>query len=61
MAVSATLPNLLVLEVQFRESPYFQALTGRPLSVRAGALEVSREPGLGIALDPVLMDELEVA
>ncbi|GAB5377319.1 MAG: galactonate dehydratase [Acuticoccus sp.] len=61
VAVSATLDNALILEVQFGESPLFAALVGgEELALEDGGLRVSDRPGLGFDLDTVLMDELEV-
>jgi galactonate dehydratase len=59
VAVTATLPNALTLEVQFDETPHFAALAGTPLKVEDGTLPVPDAPGLGLRLDPDLVAELE--
>jgi len=51
----ATLPNFLILEVQFGESALFQdCVTGADLTFRDGAAAVPPGPGLGIAVDEAL-------
>jgi galactonate dehydratase len=49
----ATVPNFLVLEVQFGETPRFFELArgGADLAFRAGAATLPQAPGLGLALD----------
>ena len=60
VAVSATLPNLLMLEVQFDESPLFQELVGGVLPFVEGVAPVSDEPGLGVTVDPAVMASIEI-
>lgn len=60
VALSSTLPNCLILETQFDESPLFRELAPDLPQVRNGHSEVSAAPGLGVRLDEALMRELEV-
>lgn len=60
LAMAASLPNCLTLEVQFDETPLFADLVGRPLVVEDGASPLPDGPGLGVALDPALVRSLEV-
>lgn len=59
VAVSATLPNLLFLEVQFGESQIFQDLVAGELIFNHGMSPVSSRPGLGVRLAPDVMSEIE--
>ena len=59
VAVSATLPNLLSLEIQFGESELFQELVGGELTFENGESKVSSKPGLGVRLVPEVMAEIE--
>jgi galactonate dehydratase len=49
----ATIPNFLILEVQFGETPHFFELArgGADLAFRAGTAALPQAPGLGLALD----------
>jgi galactonate dehydratase len=48
----ATIPNFLILEVQFGETErFFELATGADLAFRDGAAALPQRPGLGIALD----------
>ena len=60
VVVSATLPNLSMLEVQYGESPLFQDLVGGALPFVDGAAPVSRAPGLGVELVPDVVAAIEV-
>lgn len=51
----ATLPNFLVLEVQFGESPLFNGcVRGADLAFAEGAAALPAGPGLGVAVDEAL-------
>lgn len=59
IAVSATLPNLLFLEVQFGESQIFQDLVDGGLQFENGTAPVPQTSGLGITLALDLLSEIE--
>lgn len=59
VAVSATLPNLLFLEVQFGESDLFWDLVGGAYPFVDGSVAVSTEPGFGVTLKPDVLAALE--
>jgi galactonate dehydratase len=57
--VAAVLPELDSLEVQFDETPLFDALIGGPVSaVTGGAAALPVGPGLGVAIDPACAKQL---
>lgn len=59
--VAAVLPELDSLEVQFDETPLFDALVGGPVSAVAdGAAALPPGVGLGVAIDPALACRLQV-
>jgi galactonate dehydratase len=60
--VCATVRNVELLEVQYRETPYFGALVAHALPEPTnGASDVPRTPGLGVKLDPAAVAALRVA
>jgi galactonate dehydratase len=57
--VAAVLPELDSLEVQFDETPLFDALVGGPVSaVTGGAAALPAGPGLGVAIDSACAKQL---
>ncbi len=59
--VSAVLPELDSLEVQFDETPLFDELVGGPVSaVVGGAAALPAGPGLGVAIDPAVAQGLRL-
>ena len=59
--VAAVLPELDSLEVQFDETPLFDALVGGPVSpVVAGEAAPPGGPGLGVAIDPGVAKPLRI-
>ncbi|WP_223476611.1 mandelate racemase/muconate lactonizing enzyme family protein [Oricola indica] len=61
VAISSVLTNFLVLEIQFDETPIFDALTGQTMVVTNGAIPVPQGPGFGLSLDRNLLAELAVS
>lgn len=59
VAVSATLANLLFLEVQFGESELFQDLVGGALPFVDGTAPVLPGSGLGVSLSADVMETIE--
>jgi len=60
VALSATLPNCLILETQFDETPHFTALAPDLPAMADGEAMPSAAPGLGVNLDEALVRELEI-
>jgi len=59
--VAAALASVDSLEVQFDETPLFDALVGGAFAPAVGGLaEVPQAPGLGVALDAAWVDELRL-
>ena len=59
LAASATLPNLLFLEIQIGESSLFTEIVEGGATITDGMATSSREPGFGITLRPEIMTQLE--
>lgn len=60
LAVSAVIPDLLALEVQFDESPYFNSLVNQSFKVTNGHMSRLSGPGLGVSLNADAVAEVEV-
>jgi galactonate dehydratase len=59
--VAAALPAVDSLEVQFDETPLFDALVGGAFAPPVdGLAEAPQAPGLGVALDPAWLDKLRL-
>ena len=61
VVVSAIMPNLLFLEIQFGESELFQDLVAGELVFNNSEAMVSPKPGLGVKLIPEVMSEIEIS
>jgi len=60
--VCACIGTLDSLELQFDETPYFEALAGGPVTpVVNGSAGVPQGPGLGVSLDADLVERLQIA
>jgi galactonate dehydratase len=58
----AAMESFLFLEMQFDETPHFDALVGGALPQAAvGAIRVGRDPGLGVAIDEAALARLASA
>jgi galactonate dehydratase len=54
--VSATMPNLMILEWTYYLNKQYTSLT-EPVSLKDGYLEVSDKPGIGVALNDAAVNE----
>ena len=54
--VVAALDNAMTVEVDQTGNPFVDALLGGPLPIRDGMLSLSNAPGLGIELDPAIVE-----
>lgn len=58
--VVGVLPNGITVEMDRTGNPFIAELLVEPFQVRDGQLQLSRAPGLGIALDPKGVDRLRL-
>jgi L-alanine-DL-glutamate epimerase-like enolase superfamily enzyme len=54
--VSATMPNLMILEWTYYLNKQYTSLT-EPVPLKDGYLEVSDKPGIGVALNDAAVNE----
>jgi L-alanine-DL-glutamate epimerase-like enolase superfamily enzyme len=57
----AALPGGLTVEVDQTGNPFIDELLVEPLSVKDGQLSLGRKPGLGVELNPAVVDRLRLA
>ena len=58
--VVSAIPNGITVEIDRTGTPFIEDLLVEPLSVLDGRLQLSRAPGLGIELDPEVIDRLRM-
>ena len=58
--VVASLPNGITVEMDRTGNPFIEKLLVEPLQVRAGQLQLSRAPGLGLELDWQVVEALRL-